>query len=76
MQCGRQLNAVHVEFARKVQPLFNGAVGIFIPDVTRSEFLQSGREYANFHEFRFEIVSLHRHNLLRFVVIANAVCYA
>jgi hypothetical protein len=55
MQSRRELNHVSAHLTRKVQPIFNRAIGIGIANIARCELLQGGGEDAELHELGFEV---------------------
>src|SRR4051812_43641848 len=57
-RCGK-LYAIDFQLARKFEPLFNGAIGVLIANLSRRQFLQRRREDADLHEPGFEFTSGH-----------------
>jgi hypothetical protein len=55
----RKLNAIDCEFARKLEPLFDGAIGILVANLPRRQFLERRGQHADLHEFRFEFEIWH-----------------
>ena len=54
MKRRRQLDVVGAEGAGELDPLLDGAIGIGVADLAGGQFLQGGREDADFHELGLE----------------------
>src|SRR5262249_51642236 len=59
MESGRELDAIDVELARKIKPVFDSAVGILVSDLAWSELLECSGQHSDLHEFWFKFASWH-----------------
>jgi hypothetical protein len=50
----RELDVVHAEPARELQPLLDGAVGVAVAHLARGQLLERRREHPDLHELRIE----------------------
>jgi hypothetical protein len=50
MKSRRELNVIRAKIARESEPVFDCAIGIGIPLVTRCQLLQRGSEDPHLHE--------------------------
>ena len=59
VQRGRQLDVAGVQLPRELDPFFDRAIGIGIPDGTRRQLLQRGGQDSDFHELRLKRSNRH-----------------
>src|SRR5205814_684100 len=64
MKRRRKLNAIDFKLARKIQPVFDRAIGILIANFPWRQFLERRGQHAYLHEFRFKLTSGHGPPLL------------
>ena len=64
MQRGRQLDVAGVQLPRELDPVFDRAIGIGIPDRARRQLLQRRREHAHLHELRLKRSDRHDRHLI------------
>jgi len=54
MQCRRELDLVGAEFARELEPVLDGAVGVRVADLARRQLLECGGKDTQPHESGLE----------------------
>src|SRR5262249_42138164 len=72
MEGGRQLDVVDAQLACERRPVFDGAVGIGVPDLARRQLLQRRRQDAHLHALRLERADRGRPK----VVVYARICFA